>query len=377
MAFRQSALRLIDPHPRSDLRSWALNVQSLWSLVAMTVDFRLWSLAINMHENILSTIGNTPLVRLNRVVPGNRFRLFAKFEAANPGGSVKDRPAARIIREALEAKVIGPDSTVIESSSGNMGIGLAQVCAYHKLRFICVIDPKTTMQNRAVLKAYGADIDLVSQPDPVNGEFLPGRLKRVKELLRSIPDSFWPDQYSNLTNAKAQYYTMREIATELENKVDHFFCATSTCGTLRGCSTYIREHGLGTRVWAVDAAGSVLFGGPSSRRLIPGHGASIVPRLYVPHCEDRHVHVTDLNCVLGCRRLVAEEAILAGGSSGAVLSAIEQVQDQIEDGSTCVAILPDRGERYLDTIYSDEWVSKHFGDVLDRTTEELPCMSAT
>ncbi len=330
-----------------------------------------------MYENIIDTIGNTPLVRLNRIIPENKFRLFAKFEAANPGGSLKDRPAAYIIREALKAGIISPNSTIIESSSGNMGIGLAQVCAYHKLKFICVIDSKTTLQNRAVLKAYGAEIDLVANPDPTTGEFLPSRLKRVAELLQIIPESFWPDQYSNLSNARAHYRTMDEIATALEARIDHIFCATSTCGTLRGCSTFIREQGLATRIWAVDAVGSVLFGGPSARRLIPGHGASVVPRLYHPGCEDRHVHVTDLDCVLGCRRLVAREAILAGGSSGAIVAAIDKVQSQLKDNCTCVAILPDRGERYLDTIYSDEWVEQHFGDVLKQGSKEPSWASMT
>jgi cysteine synthase A len=127
----------------------------------------------------------------------------------------------------------------------------------------------------------------------------------------------------------------------------------------------------------VDAVGSVLFGGPPARRLIPGHGVSVVPKLYYRGCEDRHIHVTDLDCVLGCRRLVASEAILAGGSSGAVLAAIERVQDQLEDDCTIVAILPDRGERYLDTIYSDEWVEKHFGSVLHHEAKEPPWVSVT
>ncbi len=329
-----------------------------------------------MHEDILSTVGNTPLVRLTRIVPPGRFQLFAKVEAANPGGSIKDRPALRIIQEALEAKIIGPGSTVIESSSGNMGIGLAQACAYHRLRFICVVDPKTTVQNRAVLKAYGANVDLVSEPDARTGEFLSSRLRRVHELLQAIPDSFWPNQYANLANAKAQYFTMREIAMELQGKVDHLFCATSTCGTLRGCSAYIREQHLNTVIWAVDALGSVLFGGPPARRLIPGHGVSIIPRLYISGCEDRHVQIGDLDCVLACRRLVAEEAILAGGSSGAILAAIERVRDQIAHGSNCVAVLPDRGERYLDTIYSDEWVNRQFGDVLNAGRQQQACFSA-
>jgi N-(2-amino-2-carboxyethyl)-L-glutamate synthase len=330
-----------------------------------------------MHDNIISTIGKTPLVRLRRILPEDRFRLFAKFEAANPGGSIKDRPATYIIQEALSAGVLGPNSTIVESSSGNMGIGLAQVCAYHRLKFICVIDSKTTLQNRAVLKAYGAQIDLVSEPDPETGEFLPSRLKRVEEILRTTPDAFWPDQYSNLSNAKAHYYTMHEIATELEGQIDHIFCATSTCGTLRGCSTYAREHGLRTCIWAVDAVGSALFGGPPAHRLIPGHGASVVPKLYYPGCEDRHVHVTDGECVVGCRRLVAREAILAGGSSGAIIAAIERVQDQLQDDCTCVAILPDRGERYLDTIYSDEWVQEHFGDLVNQQAKEASWVAMT
>jgi cysteine synthase A len=154
---------------------------------------------------------------------------------------------------------------------------------------------------------------------------------------------------------------MREITETLHGEVDHLFCAVSTCGTLAGCSAFIRQQRLKTKVWAVDAVGSVIFGGPACKRLIPGHGASVVSTLYQPNTEDAHVHVTDLECVRGCRKLVAEEAILAGGSSGAIVSALGKVKDSIPQGSTCVLILPDRGERYLDTIYSDAWVTKHFG----------------
>src|SRR5262245_46778193 len=133
-----------------------------------------------MSEGILSTIGNTPLVRLKRVFKDLQFQLFAKLEGFNPGGSAKDRPALNILEEAMEAGAIGPGTVIVESSSGNLGIGLAQVCRYLGLRFICVVDPKTTNQNIRILKSYGAEIDLVSEPDPKTGEFLHSRIDRVR-----------------------------------------------------------------------------------------------------------------------------------------------------------------------------------------------------
>jgi cysteine synthase A len=316
-----------------------------------------------MKEGILSTIGNTPLVRLTRALKAVHFRLYAKVEAFNPGGSIKDRAALSIIRHAIDMGDIRPGTTVIESSSGNMGIGLAQVCAYFGLRFICVIDPKTTRQNINILKAYGAEIDLVSKPDPHTGEFLPARINRVKTLLRLHRNSFWTDQYSNRYNAVAHHQTMHEVITELDGKVDYLVCAASTCGTLRGCAEYARDHHLGTKLVAVDAVGSVIFGGKPAKRLIPGHGAAQRPALYQPDLVDRCIHVADIDCVVGCRRLLRQEAILAGGSSGGVLMAVERLKQDIPPDATCVVIFPDRGERYLDTIYSDSWVREHFGDI--------------
>ena len=317
-----------------------------------------------VSDSILSTIGRTPLGRLTRLFPASPFRLFAKMEGFNPGGSAKDRPALHILREAMRTGAVKPGTVVVESSSGNLGIGLAQVCGYLGLRFICVVDPKTTAQNLHILKAYGAEIDLVSEPDPVTGEFLQARIDRVHTLLRTIEDSFWTNQYANLANAQAHYRTtMHEIATELDSRVDYVFVATSTCGTLRGCAEYVRDHRLDTRIFAVDARGSVIFGGKSAKRLIPGHGASRRPELYQDGLADECLRVTDLDCVVGCRRLVGTEAILAGGSSGGVVMAVEQVKDRLPRGATCVVIFHDRGERYLDTIYSDEWVAEHFGDI--------------
>ncbi len=333
-----------------------------------------------MNENVLSIIGNTPLVKLSRIFPGLHFQLYAKLESLNPGGSTKDRPAIEIIKRGLAMGAIGPKTVVVESSSGNMGIGIAQACAYFGIRFICVVDPKTTTPNIRLLRAYGAEVDMVSKPDPTTGEYLNARIKRVKELINNLEDNFWPNQYENRLNSNAHHGTMREIVTALNGRVDYLFCATSTCGTLRGCAEYVRDNQLNIKVCAVDAIGSVIFGGRKSKRLIPGHGAAVRPQLFDDSLAHKYVHVSDLDCVIGCRQLAHREAIIAGGSSGAVLMGVDQMRDEIPQGCNCVLILPDRGERYLETIYSDTWVREHFGKVADmwQTPMEVePCMMAT
>lgn len=322
------------------------------------------STATHYGENgILSVIGNTPLVPLKRIFRESPIRLFAKLEGFNPGGSSKDRPAVNIIMRGLETGLIQANSVIIESSSGNLGVGLAQVCSYFGLRFICVVDAKTTVQNIRLLESYGAEVDVILDPDPETGEFLPARIERVKELTGSIENSFWPNQYGNPLNALSHQQTMHEIVTALGGEVDYVLCATSTCGTMRGCVEYIRAHDMTTKMIAVDAVGSVIFGGENAKRLIPGHGAALRPQLFRADLADECVHVTDLDCVVGCRLLAREEAILAGGSSGAVIMAMDKKRHAIPAGATCVLIFPDRGERYLETIYSDEWVFEHLGEV--------------
>jgi cysteine synthase A len=145
--------------------------------------------------------------------------------------------------------------------------------------------------------------------------------------------------------------------------IDYLFCVTSTCGTLRGCADFVRDRGMRTQIIAVDAVGSVIFGGEKQKRLIPGHGTAILPPLFRLGMTERHVLITDLECIVGCRRLVRREAILAGGSTGAIVAAVERVRQSIPAQAKCAAIFPDRGERYLDTIYSDAWVAEHFGEV--------------
>jgi cysteine synthase A len=314
--------------------------------------------------SVLEAIGGTPTVRLSRLFGESGFDVFAKLEALNPGGSVKDRPAINIITSALRAGVIAEGTTVVESSSGNFGIGLAQACGYLGLPLVCVVDIKTTAQNIRILEAYGARVDLVTEPDPKTGEYLQARLNRIRQILDSVPNAFWPNQYANENNSGAHYgTTMPELVETLGADIDLLFIATSTCGTLRGCADFIHERKMKTRIVAVDAMGSVIFGRPPGKRLLPGHGAGVVPKLFKTDLADYVVHVSDLDCVLGCRRLVQHEAILAGASSGGIVSAIERLaaEGAIARGTRCAAVLPDRGERYLDTVYSDSWVEAQLG----------------
>ena len=314
---------------------------------------------------ILGAIGGTPLVKLENILQPSHFNCFAKLEGLNPGGSSKDRPSVAIVERALQTGEINIDTLVIESSSGNTGIGLAQVCAYHGLRFLCLVDPKVTKQNIDILTAYGAEIEMIEHPDPATGEVLPAKLKRIDEILATVKNSFWVNQYESEENSGAHYRsTVKEILRDLDgHMLDYLFIATATCGTIKGCLDYLSDHHYPTRVVAVDALGSQIFSNHKHNRLIPGLGSAICPELTPTKGIHKSIHVTDIDCVVGCRRLARKEAILAGGSSGGVISAIVRMNSEIPEGSTVVALLPDRGERYLDTIYSDEWVRENLGDI--------------
>lgn len=316
---------------------------------------------INIQDGILSTIGKTPLIKLDNLFQNSEFEVYAKMELLNPGGSAKDRPALRMIHEAWKEGKIGPGTTIIESSSGNMAISLAMICQYLGLRFISVVDPRTTTTNLQILKALTAKIDFVSEPDPETGEYLPARLNRVQRLLEEIPGSYWPNQYANANNYLSHYHTtMKEIVTEL-GEVDYLFCSVSTCGTIRGLAEYVRDQGLKTKIVAVDAEGSSIFGGNKEKRRFPGLGAGIVPPFCRTDLIDRIVHVSDLDIVKGCRALAQNESILAGASSGANLAAVRRMEQEMAPGSVCAVILHDKGERYLDTVYSDPWIQNEFG----------------
>jgi cysteine synthase A len=337
--------------------------------------------AVERYENggILDAIGNTPLIHLRRISDRVNARVFAKLERFNPGGSSKDRPARGMLLAKLRSGELEPSrSVVVESSSGNLAIGLAQICRYFGLRFICVVDPKTPEPTLAILKSYGVTVERLEKADGQCGEYLPARLRRVRELVASVPGAYWPNQYANPLNPLANEATMGEIAVALGGDVDYLLCAVSTTGTLLGCAQYVRKHNLRTQLVAVDAVGSVLFAEePAGYRRIPGFGASVRPPLLDPSAADQAIHVTDLECVVGCRQLMRSEAILAGGSSGATVAALTKLAPSIPEGSTCVLIFADGGDRYLDTIHSDTWVASQFGEVFhlwkDEVLAGIPC----
>ncbi|MFW6012141.1 MAG: 2,3-diaminopropionate biosynthesis protein SbnA [bacterium] len=319
---------------------------------------------------VLDTIGHTPTVPLKRLAASTGLHLYGKLEALNPGGSIKDRPAAAILAEGLRTGVVTPETVIVESSSGNMGVGLAQACRYYGLRFICVVDSKAAPQNLRILRAYGAEIELVADPDPETCDLLTARLHRVEELLARYPQAYWPNQYANEANPLSHFRTtMEELVADVGRDIDYLFVATSTCGTLKGCGSFIRERGLPTKLVAVDAAGSLIFSDRPGDRWIPGIGAGMKPPLRDLSLVDEVVHVTDAECVAGCRSLVEREAILAGGSSGGIVAALHRMLPRIPTGSKCVLVLCDRGERYLDTVYDDEWVRAHCGEVPSLTLE--------
>ena len=304
---------------------------------------------------VLRVVGETPLVRLDRILRPRTWSLYAKLDGLNPGGSTKDRAALRAIEDALATGRIHEGSLIVESSSGNMGVGLAQACSYYGLRFICVVDPHTTQQNILLMRAYGAEVEMVTLPDPVNHSYLPTRISRVNEILAAEPGAFWVNQYANRSCVAAHYDgTAPELVAELGGFPDYFVCAVGTCATIQGCALYFRHQNAPTRIVGVDSVGSTILGGTAAPRKIPGMGSVQVSPLLDRSLIDIEIKVEEDDAIRWCRALARTEAILAGGSSGAVLDAVDQLRDQIPADATVVALLPDRGERYLDLIFSDD-----------------------
>lgn len=327
---------------------------------------------MNINEGIFQTIGCTPLIPLKRLFEQECFDVYGKLEMMNPGGSSKDRSALNMIREAIKRGDLHEDSVVIESSSGNLGISLAHICRYLGLRFICVVDPRTTEQHKAIIRSFDGEIELVTHRDVDTGEYLPARICRVNELLQEIPNSYWTNQYGNPDNYRAHELTTMPEIIDMLGIIDYLFCGVSTCGTIRGCMEYIRKNNFSTKLVAVDAQGSIIFGGEKGPRQFPGLGAGLVPSLYQPDIADRVIHVSDLACVQGCHDLLHYESVMAGASSGGVISAIQCMTPSIPAGSICVAILPDRGERYLNTVYNPNWIKQHLNSLSLTSEDETP-----
>jgi N-(2-amino-2-carboxyethyl)-L-glutamate synthase len=311
--------------------------------------------------SILATIGNTPLIRLTGFLDDEDVALYLKLEAANPGGSVDDRPALRMLEQAIRTGRIGPATIVVESSSGNTGIGLAQVCAYYGLRFVCVVDGRTQPHSLAILRALGAELEVVDAPLDGSVDLLAARLERVAALRAELPDAFWPNQYANIHDPPAhQLGTMAEIDAALGGMVDELFVAVGSTGTLGGGLDHLAHHDPGARVVAVDVEGSGRLGGSPARRVVPGLGASRAPGVAIGRAVAEVARVSELDCVVGCRRLAVTDAVLVGGSAGGVLQAVRERQADLR-GRTCVVVAADSGHRYLDTVYDDAWVERTLG----------------
>ncbi|WP_448260210.1 pyridoxal-phosphate dependent enzyme [Corynebacterium kalidii] len=309
------------------------------------------------------TVGGTPLVLLERLFPGPG-RVWAKLEGFNPSGSAKDRTAAALLDSALASGALEPGGCVVESSSGNLGVALARDCVLHGIDFHCVVDPRANRQTVAVMAALGATVHRVTSPDPETGDWLAARRSRVADLLTRLPGAVNLDQYSNQAAFEAHSSgTMREIVGQLGRAPDRLLVAVSTTGTIGGCVRHLRETGAATRVTAVDAVGSVLFGGRRGERVLPGFGAGVVPGLASLTPVADVVRVTAGDAVCGARALARREGILPGASGGAVVAAAGAERHRGAGGTDTVLILHDFGNAYTDTLYNDRWVAENIGEV--------------
>lgn len=319
-------------------------------------------------HGILNCIGETPLVRLSRLYGDSHCEVFAKLEMVNPGGSVKDRPARYIIERGLADGSIRADSHIIESSSGNLAIALAMVCAVHGLRFTAVVDPNISPVNLHIIRCYGGNIERVMEKDRQDG-YLGTRIERVKRMLGESPHAVWINQYGNDRNWQSHYHGEgTELLRQLPRAPDYLVLGISTSGTLHGIARRLRQTWPNLIVVAVDAVGSVLFGTPSYPRDLPGIGASRIPELLKRDEINEVIHVDDYESALACRELVKKEGIFAGGSSGSVTAAITRLSVRLQRPARILTVLPDRGERYLDTVYNDTWLARMKERHLARTS---------
>ncbi|MGL3805790.1 2,3-diaminopropionate biosynthesis protein SbnA [Paeniglutamicibacter sp. R2-26] len=297
-------------------------------------------------------------------------RLYLKIEGFNFAGSIKLKPAREMVERAEQEGLIGPNSTLVESSSGNLGVALSMIAASKGYRFVCVVDPRCNPTTLQLMESLGAQVDLVTEPDPIDG-FLGARLNHVRELCATDERYVWLNQYVNPGNWGAHYrWTAPEIDAEFPD-LDVLFVGAGTTGTLMGCARYFREHRPDVRIVAVDAVGSVSFGRPPAPRLIPGLGMSVRPPQLDESLLNDVVFVKELDTVHACHRLAAG-GLLLGGSTGTVVhGAMAWLADHDAQDVTAVAISPDLGRPYLDTIYQPGWVLDNFG------AEELASAGST
>jgi len=305
----------------------------------------------------------TPVVRLD----DDALEIYVKLESANPYGSVKDRSACWILQQAVERGDLTEGGTVIESSSGNFAISMAEYCRALGVNFIPVIDPNCNATTAARLRRLCRRVEQVEAPD-ASGGFLSTRLARLHQVRAELGQTYWPNQYANQDALEAHYQLTGAELCEQVPRLDHVFIGVSTGGTIAGVSRRVKEQRPGVKVIAVDAAGSAAFGMPPARRRIPGLGSSIVPELCGLAEIDEVVIVAEPDAVLGCHELMYRHGVYGGGSTGSAYAALRQyfTKHPPRDGHRpAVAFLcADGGTAYEATIYNPEWIRAEFGEQL-------------
>ena len=312
---------------------------------------------MEFYENVLEVVGNTPLVRLGRVErdEGIAATLLAKVEYLNPGGSVKDRPALKMLEVAEKQGLLKPGGTVVEPTSGNTGAGLALAAAVKGYRCICVMPEKASREKQDLLRAMGAEVVVTPSAPPDD----PESYYRVAERLAGeIPGGYKPGQYENPANPLAHYETTGpELWRQTAGRITHFVAGMGTCGTITGTGRYLKEQNPGVKVIGVDPEGSI-FSDPENIHsyAVEGVGEDFYPENHDGSMVDGVIQVDDRESFLMTRRLMSEEGLFVGGSCGmAAVGAVRAARDLPED-AVVVVLLPDTGRNYVSKVFSDEWV---------------------
>ncbi|HIW63007.1 MAG TPA: cystathionine beta-synthase [Candidatus Stackebrandtia excrementipullorum] len=308
-------------------------------------------------NSVVDLIGDTPLVKLNKVTEGIDALVLAKVEYVNPGGSVKDRIATRMIEDAEAAGLLKPGGTIVEPTSGNTGVGLAMVAQQKGYRCVFVCPDKVSEDKRNVLKAYGAQV--VVCPTAVAPEDPRSYYKVSDRLVDEIPGAWKPDQYSNPANPRSHYETTGpELWDQTEGKITHFVAGVGTGGTISGTGRYLKDQGP-VKVIGADPEGSVYSGGTGRPYLVEGVGEDFWPDNYDREICDEIVEVTDAASFAMTRRLAEEEGLLVGGSCGMAVVAALEVARKAGPDDVVVVLLPDGGRGYLSKIFNEEWLTEY------------------
>jgi len=312
---------------------------------------------MEIAPDILSVIGRTPLVRLSRLARDVRPTVAAKLEMLNPGGSVKDRIGLLMIEDAERRGLLRPGGTIVEPTSGNTGVGLAMAAAIKGYRLVCTMADKQSQEKRDLLRAFGAEV--VVCPTAVPPESPDSYYKVAERLARELPGGFQPNQYYNPQNPAAHYATTGpEIWEQTDGTITHFVTGIGTGGTVTGAGRYLKEQNPKVQIVGADPEGSIYTGAIHPYKT-EGIGEDFYPGTFDKSLVDQWVRVSDRDSFLTARRLVREEAILAGGSAGTALYAALEVAKGLDDSALIVVLLPDSGRSYLSKVFNDEWMRQN------------------